>query len=678
MVLLPAVESGPLSARGFSSRAGEAADAHADRAELAGGNTSSAGGDATFTGKKSARESAREEVRMLKQVIRIQQKRIEELQKAQASGDKSQSPRPRALHSDSEEDGTCPKCGNIYMADAIFCRHCGEKREAYKHLPHSSGVSPRGKRGGVVQQGLLEQVQRLTGEARQLRQDNKELRRVNRRLRDMLSQDDRKAPVAAVGEAPAEAEVASALHATSPLPARKQSSFRGEMRRSTAYREKASKRISQELLAGNLPKILREVSVRGVFKHLFDGLKQMERITPGVLYTLYAFDPLLRRLLNEGDGESKNAGDVVFDRPHHFYLGGGALTIAAYRKDGLKPEAPQFSDLTQLPVKQRTCVVLPLQGGNYVSAPLAALQVTFAQDDDDSILRESRHSDHSPTVAEQFKSLSPRSRALSEDSETGMVPNDEHKGASSNRWSETEMLLVEILCQAAAQALHWQCHGVKMQVYQERAEKSFAMLAQVAGCSNVSTFEHLLRLNMMEIFKATSMRISWYDSSGSGDAIVNIAIPESQVKHGKASMKPAGVVGVRHVTRTKLASDGIVARCARHRQVIRIDRMSDWHVVDIVADGVDPSVNHADSMLAGPLLVDSSQGADYAIGTMQLLAKGGGTKKHAWGAFSLEDEILFTQLTKIVGMEAFHAIQAQVTHPPAQIDSERLMAAVLT
>eukprot|EP00931_Biecheleriopsis_adriatica_P117722 TRINITY_DN93208_c0_g1_i1.p1 TRINITY_DN93208_c0_g1~~TRINITY_DN93208_c0_g1_i1.p1 ORF type:complete len:755 (+),score=177.55 TRINITY_DN93208_c0_g1_i1:116-2380(+) len=43
--------------------------------------------------------------------------------------DSLEAPTPRCTEPCRAQDTTCPSCGNVYMADANFCRHCGNKRD---------------------------------------------------------------------------------------------------------------------------------------------------------------------------------------------------------------------------------------------------------------------------------------------------------------------------------------------------------------------------------------------------------------------------------------------------------------------------------------------------------------------------------------------------------------------
>ncbi|CAJ1343665.1 unnamed protein product [Effrenium voratum] len=49
----------------------------------------------------------------------------------------SSTPQPGMLDTE-----TCPSCGNAYMPDAIFCRHCGQKRQVEIYSAFSGPVSP--------------------------------------------------------------------------------------------------------------------------------------------------------------------------------------------------------------------------------------------------------------------------------------------------------------------------------------------------------------------------------------------------------------------------------------------------------------------------------------------------------------------------------------------------------
>lgn len=46
---------------------------------------------------------------------------------------------------------SCPNCGNVYAADAVYCRKCGKKRDQMQASPMSPGARPARLSTGTVQ-----------------------------------------------------------------------------------------------------------------------------------------------------------------------------------------------------------------------------------------------------------------------------------------------------------------------------------------------------------------------------------------------------------------------------------------------------------------------------------------------------------------------------------------------
>eukprot|EP00440_Ansanella_granifera_P031094 gb/GFBE01033766.1/.p1 GENE.gb/GFBE01033766.1/~~gb/GFBE01033766.1/.p1 ORF type:complete len:683 (+),score=124.97 gb/GFBE01033766.1/:1-2049(+) len=680
MVQLPVVDFTPLSARGPGGVAAAGAKGAAEDVPLAPAAVNPTA--VVAAGKRIVNE----EVKLLKEIIRIQQRRIDELQSSIA----------------------VPSPGSP---------------TAFSALSLQSDKSPR------PDEDVLEKVQRLSGEVRRLRQDNKELRRANRRLRDMLTQEEaragpdseKSAPDSGASGPPSPSHAGSmspekrSMEQVSPGPHRRlhtlQNLAMSAHRASYAKKESAQALSVLEQHAGNFKKLLREAaSARAVFKHLFDSVQHLQKISPGVVFTLYVFSPHVRQALSN---DEKSTNDI-FERPTHFYLERGKLPCEGYRRDGLRAEAPSFTDLSQLPVKQPKVLALPLQAGNNYASPLAALQASFPFDEEipehgpashraehggghGSPMRERRSivslaNDGAAIVPTQqpvvrnpdrtssakllrsgtSSDLASRARMQLEEEEE---PEDFRSGLQ--RWSETDILALEMLCQTAAQVLMWQHRAATLKVSQQRMEKSMQLVSEVMTCNSISTFEQALRVHLMELFGATSVRIGWYDPPS--DVLFVIATPSRNVASGAQPdrRKSFASVGVRHVNRIKL-TDGIVARCVKKGQIIRIDRISAWKIIHDDADGVNSNTDVRDSMLAGPLTMTPADesASSQVVGTLQLTVKGGAKNKHDPGAFSCEDERLFTALIKALGTAAYRAMQVQASRPPEKIELETLIAGV--
>lgn len=416
--------------------------------------------------------------------------------------------------------------------------------------------------------------------------------------------------------------------------------------------ESAAQRVSTA--ARSAMALWHELEPRGLLRGLLHSAARLSEHDRVLGLTLYVADPWLSSQMGESSA-SDGAGVVSSNsmKPTTFYLE-GKVTVHAFRRDGVRAEAPRFADLASLPVTGAGGVMaLPLQAGPGRPV-LAALQVTI----------------------EQTSEAGQGARSLHRDGLTA-----------------SQVIGLQLLCNTAAGILDMRRRIESVRAVRGRARECLSIAAEVNGAHNLSEFEARVKVLCTKFFNVANVRICFYDEEKQ-ELITTTIRSHRREENSKSHDQEASslaAVGRRHLTRFS-TKDGIVGRCVRKQAVFHLDRITASPFISETADGVDLNGRHGEiNMLAGPMVARFADGTAHIIGVLQLLEKrrrppddplgalerseptGGGGASGTWprkgpekarasgicDPFTPEDEDFFAELLRILGLAAQRTVQVQ-------------------
>lgn len=512
------------------------------------------------------------------------------------------------------------------------------------------------------------QVRRLANHVKELKSRNEDLRKVNSRLSDMvmlghsqesLQQNDLPSPRGTVSSfqslencmpvAPGSAPKASEETDTRENPPDLLSSSPSLVSQSSrSPRPKATNQTSSpcrspSLSGGAAVRLGR--AVRGShslwresatpYGMLSTLLHVASQIVEDQALTLYIADPWLREEAAKGALNSSEAGYGPLMRPATFYLS-GAVTIHAYRRDGIRPEPPKFTDLDNLPIRGTgPMILLPLQAGSG-QAPLAVLQAVSQAPVTSAVQMGARGdsfgNSHAGTDLGNFSAVG--------------VP----------LLSDSQASGLQLMCSTAGGILAMRRKIKDVKAVQGRAWDCLAITAEVHSARDVSDFEQVVKVLMARFFNVASVRICFFDAQ-SAKLITKATQPTKRCREDSSEAQPARAAGKHNLTKISI-QDGVCGRCARRQQVIHIERLKNSPHISEQADGVDLGTVGERNMLIGPLIATVSDTSVF-LGVLQLVDKRSTFQKGCGDHFSADDQDFFEKLLHIVAYAAYRTMQIQ-------------------
>jgi len=456
--------------------------------------------------------------------------------------------------------------------------------------------------------------------------------------------------------------------------------------------------------------LVREDTPRGVLACLLNGAMRTLEVGITASVTLFVAEPWLRGMVaQQGDtGTTKLVGPTAFTLP------GGKISVHAYQRDSRSSrvtQLPRFTDIDQLPLRSESNMVLVLPVQSCLSGRFfAALQVVIAEPDPLDMVAAKQSAS-----ASTERSLSPpglkRRRALNTDPSVRMVESESttknSKCIENLGLLDAHISALTLLAATAAGLLDMRERIEMANIIQGRARTCLDIAADVNRSRNLIEFEQRAKKAMERFFDVSTVRISFFD-------------PEACELLSLGGVKPApsAVGGSRRIVDRFPMEDGICGMCVRTRKIIHLDRILASPYVSEQADGLPPAGRSSESnMLVGPLFVEvaerplkpehlgqSERGerrqnialpapamVRKVLGVVQLvdkklrtdpisvlmratsppapvdggggevMVKGGGgvAKRKMFDFFSAEDEDFFSMLLRSLSMAAHSAIQVQ-------------------
>jgi len=421
----------------------------------------------------------------------------------------------------------------------------------------------------------------------------------------------------------------------------------------------------------------REVTPHGLLVAMMASAQEILKSSPGPrTLTLYVIDPWLRKVMADHREEITESWKQM--TPTRYYLK-GKVTIDAYQRDGGRVEAPRFSDVTSLPLRELGEAALPLQT-RLGETVFAALQVTFPNAAEAQAQRGG--------VASVRTRRSPRRQE--EQADQADVTVKDRSVLSDSQWNALQLLVgttVGIL------DMRLQVEGEK--TLQDRARDCLKIAAEVSGTRSLPDFEQKVKLLLSGFFNVAAVRLCFYDqdnktlvTSPSRPFRYGALLPYEQGDHSREiELETAPVVGRRNVV-TFSIQEGIVGRCVRKQQCVNLDRLLASVEVSERIDGVDMSGRSGEiNMLTGPMVAHLGEDRQLVMGTLQLIAKkrrldtdntkmpqrpAGAKSAKRKGVpeemrlrggpcdpFTDEDQDFFSSMLKILGLAAYRTMQVQ-------------------
>lgn len=409
-----------------------------------------------------------------------------------------------------------------------------------------------------------------------------------------------------------------------------------------------------------------EESPRSLFHQLFHAAAQIVD-NSSLALMLFVADPWLRRTMVESsasDGEDRGASCGSQQLLHTTFYLSGKVTVHGYWRGGLRPEPPRFPDLSSLPIQGRGSVLaLPVQAGTGRPV-LAVVQATG-------------------TAAQE---------------PAGDGGAEASTSCNALALSDSQLIALQLLCTTAGGMLDMRRQVESAKAVNTRALGSLDIVAKVHSAASVSEFEQIAKLRMTNFFNVFTARITFYNPA-SRELLATATRAYRRGDSPKGETNPMPAIGRRNITRISV-QDGIVGRCVRKRQIFHLDPVMSSPFVSEAADGVDIDGDKGFvNMLAGPMIADLSDDSSRVVGVLQLIHKrprreadslaleqpmagGGGDAKDkaprrsGCEAFTQEDQHLFAEMLRVLGMAAYRTMQVQARGDMDEPSGQRLEASI--
>lgn len=386
------------------------------------------------------------------------------------------------------------------------------------------------------------------------------------------------------------------------------------------------------LMAGMTTFWQRTDSPRAVLGSLLESAQRLVGDGPPAQVAVYITDPWLRAAYTNPD-----------ETPVLFHLS-GKTTVQAVRQEKEGPNArvepPRFQDLSQLPLRTRTVLAIPVQTS---SRRLAVIQAV-------AIETSSKERAASPRnnlgASAGLLNATPRNclGASGGLSETG-APED----SPTSSLTDSQHFCLQLASQLAAGALEQQEKLGRAMRALERLRSCLDISVAINRSHNLHDLEQRVKHEFGIFFQAKLVRILFFDESKS-----ELLLSPSQVQ----AMMP-GSSSRQKSCQFFTLDRGVVGHCARRRQIVHVPNVGHHPFVDAVADGTKARTIHPEAgMLCGPLVADHRDGTRL-VGVVQLLDRDDERGEADAGAFTREEEGLFQRLVAITAAAAWRVWQAQ-------------------
>lgn len=545
-------------------------------------------------------------------------------------------------------------------------------------------------------QRLTSQVRRLQNQVKELRAANSDLKKLNRRYSSMISEGSTFLSSLPSSITPSSMETAGRLSASPPavmeelppVPEQPNQGLENQSHHVTLVDASGQSPSPSPQAPGKastgVPKpstltrgclgLWRDETPHGLLMAMMASAQEILKSSSGPrTLTLYVIDPWLRKVMADHREEVTESWKQM--TPTSYYLK-GKVTIDAYQRDGSRGEAPRFSDIASLPLRELGEAALPLQT-RLGESVFGALQVTIpsVQGHGIGLVRSGR---------------SPRIKDEQADEAEERVAD--RAVLSDSQWNALQLLVgttVGIL------DMRLQLEGEK--TLQDRARDCLKIAAEVGGTRTLPDFEQKVKLLLASFFNVAAVRLCFYDqehktlvTSPSRPFRYGTVLPGAQCDESREiELDSAPMVGRRNVVSYSL-QEGIVGRCARRQQCIHLDPLVQSVEVSERVDGVDLSGRSGEiNMLTGPMVAHFGEDKQRVIGTLQLIAKKrrldvdnskmpqrpadakGAKRKGGPGEvmsrprsdmcdpFTEEDQDFFSSMLKILGLAAYRTMQVQ-------------------
>ncbi|CAK0889652.1 unnamed protein product, partial [Prorocentrum cordatum] len=442
---------------------------------------------------------------------------------------------------------------------------------------------------------------------------------------------------------------------------------------------------------------------KGLLRDMLQGATEVVDAggtTPAFAITLFIADPWLRgsmMTLEDAPADGGAPGDADADaplqahrQPHVFYLS-GKVTVHAYRhrSSSARLEPPQFASLDALPFRRgRSLLVLPLQ-----AAPgrpiLGALQISPAP------LRVPQR----PQQPQQPATARAQTWAR-EEAASSSTPGDTPSGAAAHSqsargapdepgaggWQQATISAaqaegLQLLCTTAAGIVDMHCRSEASRQLQSRARDCLSIAAAIHEARNLADFEMVVKTRVARFFSVALVRLLFY-SPETKDGLLTTATRAQRLGAHSEGPRPAAVAGRRNLTRCSIQARDLLQPTVVLLAAASARRggFSSAYVHE-QADGIGATGRQREAnMLCGPLLAQSADDREHAIGVLQLIEKRiradseasfesafheeTESNRGACDPFTPVDESFFADLLKIIGNRP--------GAPPRQAQAHRL------
>lgn len=349
-----------------------------------------------------------------------------------------------------------------------------------------------------------------------------------------------------------------------------------------------------------------------VLKTLVEVAKRLLEDSPSISMTVYIVDAWLRAAATK-----PNSKPTIF----HFEDGKVSLPVQVFHSDISRSEPPAVGDFNALPTRTHGMLCLAIQMPS-THKKLAILQVVSTEE----------LPDHTTS-----KSM-PLPKSLS-----GTMTSQDCQGSPSG-FRDAQLMYLQLVCNIAGGILEQMRDAELKQQALKQMRSCVDVAVAINQAMSLADFEQRTKYHFGNFFAVTTARVLFYDSET--DELIS----------SSAQMNQKGI------TRLRL-DKGVVGLCAKKQTLIHVANIAQHPYIDSAADGLlrtGQRVPSGASMLAGPMLVDSSNGPKL-VGVVQLLEK----RKQKSGMaevdsdFSTEEQNLFSQLLRVCSAVAYRIYTVQ-------------------
>ncbi|CAK0889653.1 unnamed protein product, partial [Prorocentrum cordatum] len=444
---------------------------------------------------------------------------------------------------------------------------------------------------------------------------------------------------------------------------------------------------------------------KGLLRDMLQGATEVVDAggtTPAFAITLFIADPWLRgsmMTLEDAPADGGAPGDADADaplqahrQPHVFYLS-GKVTVHAYRhrSSSARLEPPQFASLDALPFRRgRSLLVLPLQaapgrpilGALQISpAPLRVPQRPQQPQQPATARAQTWAREERPPVPARPVTRRAARRPIRRARAGRQTSQDGAGGWQQATISAAQAEGLQLLCTTAAGIVDMHCRSEASRQLQSRARDCLSIAAAIHEARNLADFEMVVKTRVARFFSVALVRLLFY-SPETKDGLLTTATRAQRLGAHSEGPRPAAVAGRRNLTRCSIQARDLLQPTVVLLAAASARRggFSSAYVHE-QADGIGATGRQREAnMLCGPLLAQSADDREHAIGVLQLIEKRiradseasfesafheeTESNRGACDPFTPVDESFFADLLKIIGNRP--------GAPPRQAQAHRL------